>query len=138
LGLSRTFQHVRLMGQMSVLENVAIGAHRRENPGLVVGVLSGAWRLDRKQEQRLLAEAARQVERVGLADHMYDPPAACRWASSACWKWRVRSPPIPACCCSMSRRPACATWKSARSPTCCASCAAKACRSCWSSTTWTS
>ncbi len=73
LGLSRTFQHVRLMGQMSVLENVAIGAHRRENPGLVVGVLAGAWRLDRKQEQRLLAEAARQVERVGLADHMYEP-----------------------------------------------------------------
>jgi branched-chain amino acid transport system permease protein len=72
LGLSRTFQHVRLLGQMSVLENVAIGAHRRENPGLAVGVLAGAWRLDRRQEQRLLAEAARQIERVGLADHMYE------------------------------------------------------------------
>jgi branched-chain amino acid transport system permease protein len=72
LGLSRTFQHVKLMGQMSVLENVAIGAHRRENPGLLPGVLSGAWRLDRTQEARLLAEAARQVERVGLADHVYD------------------------------------------------------------------
>jgi branched-chain amino acid transport system permease protein len=72
LGLSRTFQHVKLMGQMSVLENVAIGAHRREHPGLLAGVLTGAWRLDRRQEARLLAEAARQVERVGLADHMYD------------------------------------------------------------------
>ncbi|EFV82854.1 ABC transporter like protein, partial [Achromobacter xylosoxidans C54] len=29
LGLSRTFQHVRLLGRMSVLENVAIGAHLR-------------------------------------------------------------------------------------------------------------
>lgn len=76
LGLSRTFQHVRLLGQMSVLENVAIGAHRRENPGLVAGVLTGAWRLDRKQEARLLAEAARQIERVGLADHMYEPAAS--------------------------------------------------------------
>ena len=73
LGLSRTFQHVKLLPQMSVLENVAIGAHRRENPGLLRGVLAGAWRLDRRQEQRLLAEAARQIERVGLADHMYAP-----------------------------------------------------------------
>jgi len=73
LGLSRTFQHVKLLPTMSVLENVAIGAHRRENPGLATGVLTGAWRLDRRQEQRLLAEAARQIERVGLADHMYEP-----------------------------------------------------------------
>ncbi|KAG0732194.1 hypothetical protein G6F23_014560 [Rhizopus arrhizus] len=29
LGLSRTFQHVRLLSRMSVLENVAIGAHLR-------------------------------------------------------------------------------------------------------------
>jgi branched-chain amino acid transport system permease protein len=72
LGLSRTFQHVKLLPAMSVLENVAIGAHRRENPGLAMGVLSAAWRLDRRQEQRLLAEAARQIERVCLADHMYE------------------------------------------------------------------
>jgi ABC-type branched-subunit amino acid transport system ATPase component len=71
LGMSRTFQHVRLLPQMSVLDNVAIGAHRREYPGLLTGVLTGAWRLDRREEARLLAEAARQIERVGLADHMY-------------------------------------------------------------------
>ena len=39
LGLSRTFQHVRLLPQMSVIDNVAIGAHRREYPGLVAGVI---------------------------------------------------------------------------------------------------
>jgi branched-chain amino acid transport system permease protein len=72
LGLSRTFQHVKLLGQMSVLDNVAIGAHRRENRGLLTGVLAGAWRLDRAQEARLLAEAARQIERVGLSEHMYE------------------------------------------------------------------
>jgi branched-chain amino acid transport system permease protein len=72
MGLSRTFQHVRLLAQMSVLDNVAIGAHRREYPGLLRGVLTGAWRLDRSEEARLLAEAARQIERVGLADHMFD------------------------------------------------------------------
>jgi branched-chain amino acid transport system permease protein len=73
MGMSRTFQHVRLLPQMSVIDNVAIGAHRREYRGLLAGVLTGAWRLDRRDESRLLAEAARQVERVGLADHMFDP-----------------------------------------------------------------
>jgi branched-chain amino acid transport system permease protein len=72
LGLSRTFQHVRLLPQMSVIDNVAIGAHRREYPGLLAGVFGGAWRLDRRDEARLLAEAARQIERVGLADNMFD------------------------------------------------------------------
>ncbi len=73
LGVARTFQHVKLLPAMSVLDNVAIGAHRREYPGLLAGVIAGAWRLDRKLEARVLAEAARQIERVGLADHMFDP-----------------------------------------------------------------
>ena len=67
-GMSRTFQHVRLLGQMTVLENVAIGAHLRGSKG----VLAAALRLDRAEENRLLAEAARQIERVGLAEHMFD------------------------------------------------------------------
>lgn len=67
-GMSRTFQHVRLLGQMTVLENVAIGAHLRGNKG----VIPAALRLDRAEEQRLLAEAAHQIERVGLAEHMFE------------------------------------------------------------------
>jgi len=69
LGMSRTFQHVRLLPHMSVLENVAIGTHPRGKRG----VLSAALRLDRAEEARLLAEAARQIERVGLAEHCFDP-----------------------------------------------------------------
>jgi branched-chain amino acid transport system permease protein len=69
LGLSRTFQHVRLLGRMTVLENVAIGAHLRG----ASGVLRSAWRRDRAEEARLLAEAARQIERVGLGQHMHSP-----------------------------------------------------------------
>ena len=67
-GMSRTFQHVRLLPQMSVLENVAIGAHLRGSKG----VTAAALRLDRGEEERLLAEAARQVERVGLGEHLFD------------------------------------------------------------------
>jgi branched-chain amino acid transport system permease protein len=65
LGLSRSFQHVRLLPNMSVLENVAIGAHLRGHGG----ILSAAWRLERREEARLLAEAAGQLKRVGLFDY---------------------------------------------------------------------
>ena len=68
LGMSRSFQHVRLLPKMSVLENVAIGTHLRGSGG----VFPSAWRLERKEEERLLAEAARQIRRVGLEAHMHD------------------------------------------------------------------
>lgn len=67
LGVARTFQHVKLVPDMSVLENVAIGAHLRGH----AGAISSMFRLDRSDEANLLAEAARQIERVGLADQMH-------------------------------------------------------------------
>ncbi|MGA7803984.1 ABC transporter permease subunit [Bradyrhizobium sp.] len=69
LGISRTFQHVKLVPDMSVLENVAIGAHLRGR----AGALASMFRLDRSDEARLLAEAARQIKRVGLADQIDQP-----------------------------------------------------------------
>lgn len=68
MGMSRTFQHVKMLPTMTVLENVAIGAHLRSNKG----VMSSAWRMDRAEEARLLKEAAYQIERVGLKDLMYE------------------------------------------------------------------
>jgi ABC-type branched-subunit amino acid transport system ATPase component len=67
-GMSRTFQHVRLLPGMSVLENVAIGAHLRGRSGVVPAALHA----ERGEEGRLLAEAKRQIERVGLAEHLFD------------------------------------------------------------------
>ncbi len=67
-GMSRTFQHVRLLPTMSVLDNVAIGAHLRGNRHFV----HASCRLDRDEERRLRAEAAKQIERVGLAEHLFD------------------------------------------------------------------
>jgi branched-chain amino acid transport system permease protein len=65
LGLGRTFQHVRLLGQRSVIENVALGAHRRARRGWLASML----RLDRAEEASLLAEARQQIERCGLGAH---------------------------------------------------------------------
>jgi branched-chain amino acid transport system permease protein len=66
LGIARTFQHVKLVPDMTVLENVAIGAHLRGHCGAVSSMLL----LDRSDEAKLLAEAARQIERVGLIDQI--------------------------------------------------------------------
>ena len=70
-GVGRTFQHVRLLGERTVVENVALGAHRRAQRGWVAAML----RLDRAEEAALLAEARHQIERCGLAEHA-DTPAA--------------------------------------------------------------
>jgi branched-chain amino acid transport system permease protein len=51
-----------------VLENVALGAHLRGNAGVASAVL----RLDRAEEKRLLREAQRQLERIGMADRMHE------------------------------------------------------------------
>jgi ABC-type branched-subunit amino acid transport system ATPase component/ABC-type branched-subunit amino acid transport system permease subunit len=66
LGIARTFQHVKLVPDMTVLENVAIGAHLRGH----AGAISSMFRLDRSDEAKLLAEATRQIERVGLGDQI--------------------------------------------------------------------
>jgi branched-chain amino acid transport system permease protein len=65
LGMSRTFQHVRLLPQLTALENVAIGAHLRGH----AGVWRAAMHLEREEEHRLLAEASAQMDRVGLGSH---------------------------------------------------------------------
>ncbi|KUZ40148.1 ABC transporter permease subunit [Burkholderia territorii] len=67
-GIGRTFQHVMLLPTMTVLENVAIGAHLRGH----TGVWRSIARLNAHEEAQLLAEAARQIRRVGLETHMYD------------------------------------------------------------------
>ncbi|GAC1342732.1 MAG: branched-chain amino acid ABC transporter ATP-binding protein/permease [Acetobacteraceae bacterium] len=69
LGVARSFQHVKLVPGMSVLENVALGAHLRGRAGAVAALL----RLDRREEARLFAEARRQLGRVGLLEQADQP-----------------------------------------------------------------
>jgi branched-chain amino acid transport system permease protein len=61
-GVSRTFQHVKMIAGMTVLENVALGAHLRGTRG----VASAMLRLDRAEERRLLREAQMHLERIGM------------------------------------------------------------------------
>jgi len=67
-GIGRTFQHVKLIPQMTVLDNVALGAYLRGGSGIVRAALA----LDGAEETRIKAEAARAIARVGLTEHTFD------------------------------------------------------------------
>ena len=67
-GVSRTFQHVKMIPGMTVLENVALGAHLRGSRG----VPSAMLRLDRAEERSLMREAEAQLARIGMRDAMHE------------------------------------------------------------------
>jgi branched-chain amino acid transport system permease protein len=69
MGVARTFQHVKLLANRSVLENIALGAHLSGQAGLLRAML----RLDRADEARLLAAARAEAARVGLANVLHVP-----------------------------------------------------------------
>jgi branched-chain amino acid transport system ATP-binding protein len=59
LGLSRTFQHIKLFSHMTALENVMVGRHVRGKTGFVAGILNLPWtrREDREMRERALSIA---------------------------------------------------------------------------------
>ncbi len=67
-GVSRTFQHVKMIPGMTVLENVALGAHLRGHRGVGAAML----RLDRAEERSLLREAEAQLKRIGMEEHLHE------------------------------------------------------------------
>ena len=56
LGLARTFQNIRLFGNMTVEENVRIGLHNQVPYGLMTGIfrLPGYWKAEKKQHDMAL------------------------------------------------------------------------------------
>ncbi len=67
-GISRTFQHVKMIADMTVLENVALGAHIRGHKGSMSAMLG----LDKEEEAMLFQEARRQLERVGMGSMLHE------------------------------------------------------------------
>ncbi|GAA5512927.1 vitamin B12 import ATP-binding protein BtuD [Deinococcus carri] len=62
LGAARTFQHVHLLPDLSLLANTMMGGYARGRAGMVASLLH----LERGEEAALQHEALRQLERVGL------------------------------------------------------------------------
>jgi branched-chain amino acid transport system permease protein len=67
-GIARTFQHVKLRPNMTLIDTVLLGTYGRT----LSGFLAGALRLDRGEENRARAEAMHQLQRVGLADRAFE------------------------------------------------------------------
>jgi branched-chain amino acid transport system permease protein len=61
-GMARTFQHAHLRPEMSVVENVAVGAHTRSTGGAVSALLH----LGRAEEIRILSEAQACLDDLGI------------------------------------------------------------------------
>ena len=71
VGVSRTFQTVRLLGQLSVLENVMLGRHGRTRTGMLA---AGLGLPSARREERETAEQAMHfLHMVGLADRAGEP-----------------------------------------------------------------
>lgn len=66
-GIARTFQNIRLFGQLSVFDNVLIAKHMRAKQN----VFSATLRLNRKEEERMRAETTALLEEQNLL-HLKD------------------------------------------------------------------
>lgn len=64
-GIARTFQNIRLFGEMSALENVMVGRHMRTQQGLLGAVLH--HRAAREEEAGIRKRAMELLEFVGIA-----------------------------------------------------------------------
>ncbi|MDO4345456.1 MAG: ABC transporter ATP-binding protein [Eubacteriales bacterium] len=71
MGIARTFQNIRLFGNLSVFENVLIAKHMRAKQN----IFSAALRLNYKEEQRMRREAMELLEQQNLA-HLKDEIAS--------------------------------------------------------------
>ncbi len=67
-GMARTFQHVKMIPDMTVLENVAIGGYSRGH----TGVLSGMLGTNHEEEKRLFKLAQQQLERIGIGHTLHE------------------------------------------------------------------
>ena len=63
-GIARTFQNIRLFGNMSALENVMVGRHVRTHAGVLGAILRGAG--TRAEERAIHERAQALLDYVGL------------------------------------------------------------------------
>lgn len=68
LGVARTFQHVKLFPELSLLENTMMGGYSRASAGILRSMLH----LERREEAALQQLALTQLERVGLREQAFE------------------------------------------------------------------
>lgn len=67
-GMARTFQNIRLFGNMTVLENVMIGRHCRMNSGVAGAIFRGRSTI--QEEEQAVADSYEILEKIGLEGYV--------------------------------------------------------------------
>jgi branched-chain amino acid transport system ATP-binding protein len=66
LGLSRTYQNIKLFHGMTALENVMVGRHTRSRAGFLSGMLNLPWTWP--EERKIKEKAMEYLDLLGVAD----------------------------------------------------------------------
>jgi branched-chain amino acid transport system ATP-binding protein len=69
MGVSRTFQNIRLFATMSAVENVMVGQHARMKAGLFGSIIRTPG--VRREEKRVTEKAHEELRYVGLGDELH-------------------------------------------------------------------
>ena len=102
LGISRTFQTIRLFGNMTALDNVLVGMNCRLRASWLGAIVRPPWvvREEQQARQKRTSYSTTSVSPTGPGIW----PEICHMVTSACWKlpapWLLRQ----SCCCWMSPR----------------------------------
>jgi len=67
LGISRTFQNIRLFREMSVIENVMVAQHHKTRSGLIGSIIR--WKRFRDEEKVVREKSIEYLGLVGLSDY---------------------------------------------------------------------
>lgn len=102
VGISRTFQTIRLWNMMSTLDNVRVAHHAHLDYSLLDAFLGlpRYWR----RERDITEESLALLRLFGLIATRTSRSKTCRMARSGGSRSCARWPPSPSCCCSTSRR----------------------------------
>lgn len=79
MGIARTFQSIRLFGQLPVIENVLAGHHCRMKAGLLSCLLHSS--AQQKEEQNAIRRAREELAFVGLSSHEEDAAASLSYGN---------------------------------------------------------
>ena len=79
LGIARTFQTIRLFGNLSALENVMAGRHCRLHAGLLSSILH--LPSQRREEQLAVRRCMKELAFVGLADSAMEEAASLSYGN---------------------------------------------------------
>jgi branched-chain amino acid transport system ATP-binding protein len=102
-GIARTFQNIRLFGEMTALENVMVGRHVRTKQNVFGAVFR--HKAARDEEAAIRAKSQQLLDFVGIGQFA-KRRATCPTATSAAWKSPARWRPIRNCWRWTNRRPA--------------------------------